>query len=709
MAMYTAQIVSSNCRSYTVGGSSSDNIFEVRSDNIFEVVTAFKFNQSSISQYKKKRIGAISIFSPYCNVRTYTENQKEIRRGGGSISALKSPYSSGTSAPMENVVLAYAYQEGYGRDSQKVTLQIPYFLKDAPEILGGKAYRDFYEQLAVGFVWANYVPATEKKQLGFYDPDSDSYVGMEIQFWDFTDISPSFPISGAYIDPTIINNFVVGYEAFDSIDYPTVTSATVEIKDVATSVVTTVSPTMSINLKGRLSVPLPIPENTVSKNKNYQWRAKLITDDGETDYTDWADFTTSDAVPSAPIINSPQSSYLDAASPITLSWTHNINTGSTQHAYDIDYRQSGDWTNFSNHVISSEQTATIPANTLESGSFIWRARTYNTDDIPGPYAESSTNVVQAKPTIPVIISVSSAPRTEIVWQSSGQQAYELYIGDRRIYNFGIGKSYQIDDYLPDGIYAIKLRIQNAQGLWSDYAQTSVQIQNVPLIAEDILLGVPVPGGVRLIISLPPVYKTAKYVNEGYVNEIYTEHSPSAGSGIGYILRDGEPIVQITGGEYIDYASAGNHSYVYRITDNGYYYDTPEIVVAPIIKYGIMSAADNPLDFIPLTYRVGSKPQPQKQFSKGYNAHYFSGRAQPVYDITEHYEVSWQLEYAIRKDNCNKLKSWAYSGKSILIRYNDGEKIRGIIQSLTKIKETRETITISFTVIEHDYSEAVNYV
>lgn len=670
--------------------------------------TFARYNQSPINSYKKKRIDSITFHFNRCDV-TASGNSDKIIREGGTIAALKNHFAMGINYVPENIVFHFEYTELKNiKNDADVRLITDYYESGADGTFGGKLYRSFYDQMAVGFLLENNVPPSQRKEIywGCWYPEETHTI--EFRLSDFDAITVFAPIENAFVDATKANIFTVSFDAFDSIEHPTVTKATVEIMDLATSAVTTIENNLSINLKGISSVNINIPANTTAKNKNYQWRAKLTTNDGETNFSEWADFTTVDAIPNAPIIKSPQSSYLDAASPIALSWTHDIDTGSTQYAYDIDYKQSGGWVSFKSHVVSAASTDTIPANTLEAGSFVWRVRTYNTDNVAGAYAESATNIIQARPQTPIIMSVSTLPKMVIAWQSSGQQAYELSIGAEKIYQFGIDKSYTYPGYLPDGSYAIALRVQNSQGLWSEYATANVSVKNVPISGEDIITATTISGGVRIDLGLPDV-QDAVYLNECYVGEFYTVHEPQAATGDRYLLRDGVPIAKLDGTSYIDYESAGLSEYVLRVVSGGNYYDSPAVYAAPRIKYGVMAAADNPAEFIPLAYRLDSKPQPQKQLTKGYNQHYFSGRAQPVYDITEHYQTTWPLEYSMRRGDYAKLDAWAKAGKSLLIRYNDGTVIRGIAQGTNITKVLRDVLTVSLTVAVHDYTEAIDYV
>lgn len=710
MANYTINCPITNSGNYDVinGVYHNTNILVDDASGYNDVGFA-KFNNSPLNSYKKKKIDTIAFVFDNSRIWKYAVSDS-VYRVGGSIGALKNTFSSSSTNNDENIVFNFGYEEikssGGSYISAKHTKQIQFFKKDDAGLYSGKLYRSLYDQLPVGFIFSNNAPSDQKMQLRWTGWADESW--LEFRLSDFDSVTSFAPTENAFIDALKANTFTVSFDDFDSIDYPTVTKATVEIKDLATSTTVTVENTLSINLQGRSSVEVNIPANTTAKNKNYQWRAKLTTNDGETNFSEWANFTTTDAIPNAPIIKSPQSSYLDAASPITLSWTHDIDTGSTQYAYDIDYKQSGGWVSFKSHVVSAASTDTIPANTLEAGSFVWRVRTYNTDNVSGAYAESATNIVQARPQTPIIMSVSTLPKMVIAWQSSGQQAYELTIGTEKIYLFGIDKSYTYPGYLPDGSYAIALRVQNSQGLWSENATANVSVKNVPISGEDIITATTVSGGVRIDLGLPDV-QDAVYLNECYVGEFYAVHEPQAATGDRYLLRDGVPIAKLDGTSYIDYESAGLSEYMIRVVSGGNYYDSPAVYAAPRIKYGVMAAADNPAEFIPLAYRFDSKPQPQKQLTKGYNQHYFSGRPQPVYDITEHYQTTWLLEYSMRRGDYAKLDAWAKAGKSLLIRYNDGTVIRGIAQGANITKVLRDVLTVSLTVAVHDYTEAIDYV
>ncbi|MDU7339047.1 MAG: hypothetical protein E7L17_13140 [Clostridium sp.] len=679
--------------------------------------TLFKFQITDIpTLYRKKSVESVNfVISGHSNV--WVESRTTVNCGG-SFSWINQTFSNTTNwnnRPTNGVLDVIFKNKVFDaipeQPSRKFTpvfeFEFTPFLSGYKGKYGDVANKSLLELFFIGFELGNDVSA-EDDVGNRYRLNIDSLTAS-ISFSDgVIETTSVFPNAGGFVNPSKSNTFSVFFKESYFFVSPIANLITYEIKEVVSGVVSQYQVSVNQNLNGASRIDWSVPSSAVAKNKNYQWRAKIGTDGGETNWTEWAAFTTTDATPNAPIIKSPQSSYLDAASPIALTWAHDINTGSTQYAYDIDYKQYGSWVTLKSHVISAVSADTIPANTLEAGSFVWRVRTYNTDNVSGTYAESATNIVQARPHTPIIMSVSTIPQMVINWQSSGQQAYELIIGSEKIYSFGVDKSYTYSGYLTDGQYTIKLRVQNSQGLWSEYTSVSVNVKNVPISGEDVITATVVSGGVRIDVGLPDI-QNAVYLNEMYVGEFYVTHEPKPAEGTRFLLRNGIPIAVVDGDFYIDYASAGMSEYVLRVVRNGNYYDSPTVYAVPSIKYGVLAAEDNPSDFIPLAFRLESKPQPQKQLSKGYNSHYFSGRAQPVYDITEHYETTWPLEYSMVKSNYDKLNAWVKSGKPILIRYNDGTIIRGVAQGFTMTRAIKNIVTVSFTVMQRDYVEAIDYV
>ena len=684
----------------------------IGSDNFsFQEKTWVKFSIDSLLSYRKKKVS--SAYFKYYDISIWGTNGTP-NYSGGSIAWLQSTFDSSvlwSNSPVSRVWFFF-YALSQGTFTQPLT---PYQLGNIGYD-GIAAPRSFYDQLSVGFELANSVNSEDWKKVN-YQSGTSPYITALFNFEDWSPtLTARFPISSAYVNPFAVNTFSVGFDLFESIDYPTATTVTYEIKDVLTGTVVSHDAIMSVNLRNRTYLDFTVPTSTLVSGKTYQWRAKIVTDDDTTGFSTWADFVTTDATPTAPTIISPQSKYLDGSAATTLSWHHNVTTGSNQYAYDLQYKQTGDWISLASHTVSSTQSYTVAANFFAAGQMYWRVRTYNIDNVVGTYGTSSANVVQAKPVTPIINGMIGTPRGTVYWQSVGQQAYEIILKDlngtiigQTGEVFGTAKLQVAYAFIPDGNYIVYLRIQNAQGVWSDFAAQSVHIANSPPSGDDYLVATPVSGGVKLDISLP-VPQGVDYVGESYVGEPYASHQPYNASGTRYVLRDGEPIALITGTTYTDYSSSGEHQYTIRIaTSNGNYYDTNSVTAAPIIRYACISKFSTPQNVLMLKFNEGSAPKLDDQLSKVFTEHHYAGRALPVHDISEHYDSVWDYAYSfINKSDYDTLQQMFLDGETVMFRDNKGFKSIGTLGSV-KPSVGRSSVTASFTISESDANEVISYV
>ncbi len=714
MAGYTVECLPSLCRwGNNWNTSYSQDGISVRDSEHYNVVykTWIKFYTTSLTNYKRKKI--LSVYLKYNGVTRYSTSDFDLL--GGSIAWMNSTFDENinwTNYPSSNVWFFF-YTTSQGIILQQIT---PY-LAGYVGYDGIAAPRSFYDQMGIGFELFNSVKLEEKKGVNWFSTNANSYISVLFNFEDWNPpLTARFPLSSVYVNPFIDNVFSIGFDIFDSIDYPTATQITYEIKDVATSAVTSHDVAMSVNLRNRNYLDIPVPANTLATGKNYQWRAKIITDDGTTDFSAWADFTTLDATPGAPTLIYPQSKYLDGASAITFTWQHNVSTGSTQHAYDLQYKQTGDWISLVSHFVSSAQSYTVAANTFEAGQMYWRVRTYNIDNVAGSYGTSAANVVQAKPVTPIINGIIGTPRGTVYWQSVGQQAYEVILKDlngniigQTGAVFGAARSQTAYAFIPNGNYVVYLRIQNGQGVWSDYATMTVHVENSPPSGDDYLVATPLFGAVKLDITLPTPLDVT-YVGESYVGEPYAAHQPYNASGTRYILRDGKPIALITGTTYIDYTCSGEHKYVCRIaTSSGNYFDTKPVTASPIIKYACISKFSDPQNVLVLMLNEGSAPKFGNQLTRVYSEHFFAGRKLPVHDETEHYNSSWDYTYSfVRKSDYDALYQLFLDGETVMFRDGKGYKSVGTLANVKPVINAK-FISASFTIVETDVNEEIAYV
>ncbi len=200
-------------------------------------------------------------------------------------------------------------------------------------------------------------------------------------------------------------------------------------------------------------------------------------DDGSTAQTPVAQFTTTDAQAQAECI-SPAGVFTQGD--VTFVWSHTTAYGSQQYAYDLQYstNNGSSWTSIESHKITPNTTK---AYTLtDAGTYKWRVRTYNSNDVAGEWAEASfINVVPANP--PSNLSVNTKGRPTVIWAATSQSAYQIQflLGNSIAYDSGAvytsQTSHFVNQYFDDNrSYVVRLRIYNALGEVSEWVETGYQ-------------------------------------------------------------------------------------------------------------------------------------------------------------------------------------------------------------------------------------------
>lgn len=309
------------------------------------------------------------------------------------------------------------------------------------------------------------------------------------------------------------------------------TAATVYYKESTDSVYQSVVGTVS----GSWSDVTISTNLTLLDNVTYDVYIRATADDGSTTSTPVAQFTTTDAGAVATCI-SPSGAFTNGD--INFVWSHSTAYGTPQYAYDLQYSNNNgsSWTTVANHVVSS---STTDSTTLtDAGVYIWRVRTYNSNDIAGEWAEASF-VNNASTVPPTNIQVTTKGRPTVSWASSSQSAYQVQflLGDTIVYDSGAvytsEMSHFVNQYFNDTrSYVVKVRIYNALGEVSDWTETGYQQPSV----TDVVFSVEGEDGAMIVVDTDDVF--VKY----------------------YLLRDGKPIAEIQDGTYKDNYAIGQVNY-----------------------------------------------------------------------------------------------------------------------------------------------------
>lgn len=209
------------------------------------------------------------------------------------------------------------------------------------------------------------------------------------------------------------------------------------------------------------------------------------SDDGETAQTPVAQFTTTDAVAIATCI-APSGAFTSGE--VTFVWSHATEYGTPQYAYDLQYSNNngGSWTTVANHVVTSSTTTTTTLT--DAGVYLWRVRTYNSNDVGGEWAEATfVNQVPANP--PSNLQITTKGRPTVSWASVSQTAYQVQflLGDSVVYDSGAvytsETSHFVNQYFDDTrSYLVRVRVYNALGEVSDWITSGYQ---QPLVTDVI--------------------------------------------------------------------------------------------------------------------------------------------------------------------------------------------------------------------------------
>lgn len=219
-----------------------------------------------------------------------------------------------------------------------------------------------------------------------------------------------------------------------------------------------------------------------------QWSVEITANSGVVTSSDWKTISTTEETSSAAPM-SPVGQIIDGTAESVFRWQHIISTGTQPTGADLQKSQDGtNWTNLKS-VFGAATETTIPANTFTAGTWYWRVRTYNTDEVEGSWSEAAQIIVIAAPDAPGIYVERSAPNWMIRWQQSGQQAYEIRLdGEKIAAGFGQQSNYAYDSWTEPGSHTVEVRIQSIYSMWSPWGTATLQITNTPgpgitLVAE----------------------------------------------------------------------------------------------------------------------------------------------------------------------------------------------------------------------------------
>ncbi|MDP4158133.1 MAG: hypothetical protein Q8911_00005 [Bacillota bacterium] len=412
--------------------------------------------------------------------------------------------------------------------------------------------------------------------------------------------------------------------------------------------------------------------------------------------------------PTAPTLLAPDSGTpKDRAQSIHLSWQHNDPNLDPQAKFDLMYSSDGGntWTTVTQTTVN--QYYDVPANTLPHGNVLWKVRTYDPGGLSGPYSNQETFLAGDKPANPTVTAPTGTiaiASPNIQWSSVGQSSYEIQIlnnvsaviwDTNEVVSTNLAQTAGIA-LANSSTFTVQVRIKNADGLWSNYATSSITTSFTLPAAPTAVVSTNT-GYISVSASNPTPTGSQPTVN---ANDIYRQNLGDTSW-----VRIAASVPANT--TYNDYAVASGQVYQYKVTalgTNGTFLDSPTYPGSLILKgIWLHNVASPSSSLLNIPYNTNRKEtwKPEVQFMK------FAGRKNAVSEFGESEDLDFaaDLKMKLPQTTWLSLRSLARAKAILCARDYRGRKIFGVIASLPEVDDDYGQ-TITLDIVQVDYTEAV---
>lgn len=425
-----------------------------------------------------------------------------------------------------------------------------------------------------------------------------------------------------------------------------------------------------------------IPANTFS-NGTYEWAVLCTTQFGMSNTEDWTEFSTTDAVPLAPTINSPVNSIVRVDETTRFSWGANNPNGTPQTKADLQYSTDlSSWTTLAT-VTGADEFKDIASGTLPAGTLYWRVRTYNTDNTAGPWSEAAEIIGKGTPPAPIIAGLETTPRASVTWQHGSQVGWRVVFTDSTGKTFDSGskygseKTFRSPGYLADGTASVTVYVANADGEWNSTTET-FDVLNVPGDAIGLSANQDAAGNVSL-----------NWSTGGTFDDFF-------------VLRNGTPIARTTETSYTDRNANGEAIYQIRGAIGSSYTDSEPVTITIRTKVATIRPLDG--DPIALFIRRGVPAAFSINRSASVAYQHFAGVEYPSAFDSGFRDLSFSINVTVKNENVADVA--ALIGKLAILKDKTGLAIFAVVDSVEQSTARWSEIVINLTRVE--YKEAVAY-
>lgn len=435
---------------------------------------------------------------------------------------------------------------------------------------------------------------------------------------------------------------------------------------------------------------ITVPANTFPAASTIEWYLTGTDTVGTTSQTVHYSFSTAAGSAIATAV-SPMNSVEDGSQAVVLRWILSSEDAQAPAYVDLQWKKSTDstWTSLLSHDDAVE-ACTVSGGIFPAGEIQWRVRAYNVDDTAGSWSTAGGSypsfICVAAPDAPQGLEGTNVPMTTVSWQSSGQEAYEIELdGVSVVKDYGpFVNSWTADRPLEDGTHVIRVRLQGVYGLWSAWAETSVDVSNQP----DGTLSIAGKFDVDALLQaeLHDSSETMEHVRW---------------------YRDGKYIALTGPDPFIDRMVLGEHSYFAEIwMEDGNYIRSNTITGIMKSCETRIASAEYGSSWLLLNLSENSDSVQAFTWSKASSLRHVRGSAFPVVEIGENEDLTASYDCAFttvqEARQFEELK-----GRIVIIKSRGGQVLIGAMTNL--VKQVKDFyITYSFSVQRIHWEDFVSY-